>query len=58
MLAKLIIPFNVNLGSFLAMLAAMAGEQDASAVSTGERYLADFYREQLVSTDRDLRAQR
>ena len=58
MLAKLIIPFNVNLGSFLAMLAAMAGEQDAAAVRTGERYLADFYREQLLSTDRHLRAQR
>ncbi|MDE0757158.1 MAG: SDR family oxidoreductase [Pseudomonadales bacterium] len=58
MLALLVIPFNVNLGSFLAMLAAMAGEQDAAVVSTGERYLADFFREQLVSTDCDLRAQR
>ena len=58
MLAKLVIPFNVNMGSFLAMLAAMAGEQDTAAVSTGEHFLADFYREQLASADRDLRAGR
>jgi uncharacterized protein YbjT (DUF2867 family) len=54
--ARLVLPFNVNLGSFLAMLSALA-VGDATAPQTGERTLADFFN-QVVAEGTDLRAGR
>ena len=57
-LAKMIIPFNVNFGSFLAMLGAMAGARDARAPATGTHHLADFFRDHAGAKTSELRARR
>ncbi len=54
--AAMVLPFNVNLGSFLGMLAALA-VGDATAPPTGSRTLADFFAE-TVASGADLRAGR
>ena len=49
MAARIILPFNVNLGSFLAMLGDLSRKADATAPSTGVRRLGDFFQQQVVT---------
>ena len=58
LMGKVVIPFNVNLGSFLAMLGALGGEVDARAPGTGVHHLADFFRQHLTRDEADLRVGR
>lgn len=55
-LAAAIVPFNINLGSFLAMIAATS-EGDAKAPATGHHTLAEFFR-QAAEGEQDLRVGR
>ncbi len=58
MTAKIILPFNVNLGSFLAMLGDLSSKADATAPSTGVHRLGDFFQEHLATGGTGLRAKR
>ena len=57
MLARLILPFNVNLGSFLAMLGHLS-KTDATAPTTGKHRLGDFFQEYLAKDGASLQAKR
>jgi uncharacterized protein YbjT (DUF2867 family) len=58
MMAKVIMPFNVNKGSFLAMLGAMSGKADATAPATGVHRLRDFFQEHLADSQSSLQIKR
>jgi uncharacterized protein YbjT (DUF2867 family) len=58
LVARIILPFNVNLGSFLAMLGALSSKADATAPSTGVHRLSDFFREHLTTGGAGLRVKR
>jgi uncharacterized protein YbjT (DUF2867 family) len=58
MVAKMVIPFNVNLGSFLAMLGALSSKADATAPGTGVHRLGDFFQEHLATGQTELRVKR
>jgi uncharacterized protein YbjT (DUF2867 family) len=58
MVARFILPFNVNLGSFLAMLGDFNSRGDATAPSTGVHRLGDFFKEHLATAGTELRAKR
>ena len=57
MIARLILPFNVNLGSFLAMLGHLS-KTDATAPATGKHHLGDFFQEYLEKDGVSLQAKR
>jgi uncharacterized protein YbjT (DUF2867 family) len=56
--ARIILPFNVNLGSFLAMLGDLSSKADATAPGTGVHRLGDFFQEHLATGGTALRAKR
>jgi hypothetical protein len=58
MLGKIIMPFNVNAGSLLAMLGSFGSESDAIAPTCGTHHLADFFRDQVSSDSDELRVKR
>ena len=58
LIARLILPFNVNFGSFLAMLGALGNQADGTAPPTGEQRVGDFFRAQLASDSDDHRVSR
>ena len=58
MAARIILPFNVNLGSFLAMLGDLSKQADATAPSTGVHRLGDFFQEHLATGGTGLRVTR
>ena len=49
--AKMVMPFNKNLGSFLAMLGLLGSGQDTVAPQTGVHRLGDFFKEYLASSE-------
>ena len=49
--AKVVMPFNKNLGSFLAMLGLLGSGEDTVAPQTGVHRLGDFFREYLASNE-------
>jgi uncharacterized protein YbjT (DUF2867 family) len=58
MAARIILPFNVNLGSFLAMLGDLSRKADAIAPSAGVHRLKGFFQEHLETGGTGLRAKR
>ena len=58
MAARIILPFNVNLGSFLAMLGELSSKADATAPSTGVHRLGDFFQEHLATGGTGLQVRR
>ena len=58
MAARIILPFNVNLGSFLAMLGDLSRKADAIAPSAGVHRLSDFFQEHLETGGTGFRAKR
>ena len=56
--AKMVIPFNVNLGSFLAMLGALNDMADTHAPVTGVHRLGDFFQETVAKGQAELRVKR
>ena len=58
LVARMILPFNVNLGSFLAMLGELSRKADATAPSTGVHRLGDFFQEHLATGGTALQVKR
>ena len=54
-IAKCVMPFNGNLGSFLAMLGALGTSQNVSAPQRGSRRLGDFFERCVESGSIELR---
>ena len=56
--AKILMPLNVNLGSFLAMLGALSSKADATAPAIGVHRLGEFFKEQLRDGQSNLQIKR